>query len=755
MKLFVAMLAGILLLAGCQPSSEKKELNLIPYPVELTEGSGAFDLSGNLEHAIKIGDADEALITYLIDIVKTEQGLELSTCEQGKIQFEINSELQLPKEGYQLSVTPKGVSITANERVGLFYAIQTLRQLIQVDEKGKAIIPVVEITDHPRFAWRGMHFDVSRHVFSVAEVKKFIDYLAMNKLNTMHWHLVDDQGWRLEIKKYPKLTEVGAWRDKVGFEANQKKGLNTDDGKPYGGFYTQEQVKEVVAYASERHITIVPEIELPGHSAAALVAYPEYYCDNAGDLEIWSQAGVSAGVYCAGEESTFQFLEDVLAETMELFPSEYIHIGGDETPKDTWLACPKCKKRMKDVNAHDEHELQSYFVSRIEKFLSKNGRRLIGWDEILDGGLAPNAAVMSWRGVAGGVKAAEAGHDVVMTPMFPYYFNHVQNHVPNAPGHPGISTLRDVYTFPSIPADISPENRKHIIGVQANIWTEYTPKFEHIEYNIFPRLFAISEVAWSPEIRAWEDFYGRVQSQFPILKKHGVNYGEISYHVGINVKPQYEANSAEIEFIAERPLPVYYTTDGREPTQTSTVYEGKFVLSQNAHIKACQFKPDGTTTNISEKEINFHKAFGKSYDLKYNHAPQYDGGGKFGLTNGFLGVWIGVEEKPVDVTIDLGVETEITKINSRFKNQPMSWVFGPKTITYSVSIDGKNFKEVATYKPGVTESDVNEIVTYPAEFSAERVRYVRILAESVGVCPAWHPAAGGKAWIFADEIIVE
>lgn len=755
MKLFITLMAGILLLAGCQPSAEKKDLNLIPYPVEVKQGDGFFDLSLNQEHAIMKGDANDALVDYLVKAVQTEKGLKLTSCVQGKIKFEINSNLNLPKEGYQLVASSKGVTITAAEKAGLFYGMQTLRQLIQIDDQGKATIPAVEIRDYPRFAWRGMHFDVSRHIFTVDEIKQLLDYLAMNKINTFHWHLVDDQGWRLEIKKYPKLTEIGAWRSKVGFEANQEKGLNTDDEQPYGGFYTQEQVKDIVAYAAERHITIVPEIELPGHSAAALVAYPEYYCDNAGDLEIWTQAGVSAGVYCAGKESTFQFLEDVLTETMELFPSEYIHIGGDETPKDTWLACPDCKKRMKAVGAHDEHELQSYFVSRIEKFLSKNGRRLIGWDEILDGGLAPNAAVMSWRGVAGGVKAAQAGHDVVMTPMFPYYFNHVQNHNPKSPGHPGIRNLRDVYTFPTIPADISEENRKHIIGVQANMWTEYIPKFEHVEYNLFPRLFAISEVAWSPEIKSWENFYNRVQAQFPVLDKWGVNYGEISYHVGINVQPNYTSNSAEIEFIAERPQPIYYTTDGSEPTKDSQVYSGPFTLTQNAHLKACQFKPDGTTTNISEKEINFHKAFGKPYELKYDHAPQYDGGGKYGLTNGFLGVWIGVEEKPVDVTIDLGAETEISKINSRFKNQPMSWVFGPKAITYSVSVDGENYKEVATFNPGVTKSDVNEIVSYPAEFTPEKVRYVRILAESVGVCPDWHPAAGGKAWVFADEIIVE
>ncbi len=740
-----------LMMIACTTNKEKATLNVIPYPAEVIQENGALKLNAD---QLSISADDAFVQKTLMALLETEKGLQLKTAEEGVIQLVLSGNDAIPSEGYNLTVGNAKVVIEASEKSGLLYGAHTLRQLIEVN-KGKVSIPHVKIKDYPRFAWRGMHYDVSRHFFSVAEIKQFLDYMAMNKLNTFHWHLVDDQGWRLEIKKYPKLTEVGAWRDKIGFTANQERGLNTDNGERYGGYYTQTDVKEIVAYASDRNITIVPEIELPGHSAAALVAYPGYYCSNAGELKIWDQAGVSAGVYCAGKESTFQFLEDILTETMALFPGEFIHIGGDETPKDTWLACPDCRKRMKQEDAHDEHELQSYFVHRIEKFLNKHNRRLIGWDEILDGGLAQSAAVMSWRGVAGGVKAAQAGHDVVMTPMFPYYFNHTQNHLTTSPGHPGISTLRDVYTFPSIPLDISPEKRKHVIGVQANLWSEYMPRFEHIEYNLFPRVYAIAEVAWSPAIREWEDFYQRVQTQLPVLEKHGVKPGDISYHVRINVEPDYANKAATLEFVSERPLPIYYTTDGSAPTKNSTIYTGEFVLSENAHIKACQFKEDGTTTHISEKQIIFHKAFGKPYELKYAHAPQYDGGGKFGLTNGFLGVEVGVEEKPIDVTIDLGEITEVSHINSRFKNAPMSWVFGPKKVTYLVSADGKEFEEVASFEPGVTESDVNEIVQYPADFETMQVRYVRIVAESVGVCPAWHPAAGGKAWLFSDEVIVK
>lgn len=753
MRHFLFILMGSLLIASCAKKSKVEELNLIPYPVEMVQQNGTLILSLN-ELNVSVHGTKPSFVQYFNGLVKKESGIEFSPTENGKVRFVLDKNLNISDEGYFLSVSSEGVVAKAKDNGGLVYAAQTLRQLINAVDGGVSI-PFVEISDYPRFKWRGMHFDVSRHFFSVDEVKQFLDYMAMNKLNTFHWHLVDDQGWRLEIKKYPRLTSIGAWREKVGFEANQKKGLNKEKEEPYGGFYTQEQVGDIVAYAAERNISVVPEIELPGHSAAALVAYPEYYCDNAGKLEIWDQAGVSAGVYCAGKESTFEFLENVLAETLEMFPSEFIHIGGDETPKDTWLACPDCRKRMEKEGAHDEHELQSYFVERIEKFLNANGRRLIGWDEILDGGLAPNAAVMSWRGVAGGIKAAQAGHDVVMTPMFPYYFNHTQNHRDDSPGHPGIHTLRDVYTFPVIPDDISEENRNHIIGVQGNMWTEYMPEFEHIQYNLFPRVYAIAEVAWSPAQRPWEEFYGRVQSKIKTLDNYGIKPGHISYHVGINVEPNYEEKSAIIEFVAERPDPIFYETNGTNPSKTSKMYIDAFEINENVHIKACQFKDDGEVNMISEKEIKFHKAFGKSYELKYAYAPQYDGGGKYGLTNGFLGVMVGVEAKPIDVQIDLGEITEVSKITSRFKNQPMAWVFGPKEISYQISVDGDSYTEVAKFTPGITKSDVNEVLEYEKKFEPVEAKYIRVIAENIGICPDWHPAAGGKAWLFSDEIIVE
>jgi len=736
-------------MVSCTFKGKETELDLIPFPVEVSQQNGSYILPRGV-FVMDASTVDEPLKNILNQQLK---GVSLIEGENVNLQLIYDS--TIIEEGYVLNVNDEGVVIRASGNAGYFYSIQTLNQLIKVGIDGSAKLPIVEINDYPRFKWRGMHLDVSRHFFSVNEVKQFLDYMATNKLNTFHWHLVDDQGWRLEIKKYPKLTEVGAWRKSIGFTSNQEKGLNMSNTEPYGGFYTQDQIKDIVAYAAERNITVVPEIELPGHSAAALVAYPEYYCSNAGTLEIWDQAGVSAGVYCVGKEEVFSFLQDVLDETMMLFPSTFIHIGGDETPKDTWLACPDCQLRMKETGSHDEHELQSYFISRIEQYLNRNGRRLIGWDEILDGGLAANAAVMSWRGVSGGCAAAEAGHDVVMTPMFPYYFNHTQNNLSSSPGHPGIRTLRDVYTFPVIPENLSESNRKHIIGVQANMWSEYMPDFKHIQYNLFPRIFAIAEVGWSTETKEWDHFYKRVEAKLPELKDIGINAGDISYNVRIDVKPDYAKQSALIEFITERSNPVYYTTDGMDPSPKSNLYKGAFEVNTNVHIKACQYKPDGSFTSISTKEIIFHKAFGKPYQLKYNHAPQYDGGGQNGLTNGFLGVMIGVEEKPIEAIIDLGEITDVSKINSRYKNQPMSWVFGPTQINYQVSEDGINFKDVAQFNPVVSQNDVDEMLEYPCTFDTLKARFIKVEAKGVGVCPEWHPAAGGKAWLFSDEIIVE
>jgi len=419
--------------------------------------------------------------------------------------------------------------------------VQTVRQLLPAAiENSSAVkgtkwsIPCVTVTDYPRFAWRGMHLDVSRHFFDVAFIKRYIDLLAMHKMNVFHWHLVDDQGWRIEIKKYPHLTEVGAWRvDREDKPWNSRMPQQPGEKATYGGFYTQEEIKEVVAYAAERHINVVPEIEMPAHVGSAMAAYPEYSCTG-GPFTV-PPGGVwpITDIYCAGKEETFSFLEDVLTEVMELFPSPYIHIGGDEADKTEWKKCPLCQARIRKEGLKDEAELQSYFIRRIEAFISSNGRHLIGWDEILEGGLAPGAAVMSWQGFEGGVAAAKTGHNAVMTPVSHCYFNIYQGDPSTEPpSYRGLLTLKKVYSFEPVPAELTPEEAKYIIGAQGCLWTEYVTDSKTAEYMILPRLTALSEVVWSaPENRSWEGFSTRLLKMMEHFDAMGVSYSKGSYRV--------------------------------------------------------------------------------------------------------------------------------------------------------------------------------------------------------------------------------
>lgn len=438
----------------------------------------------------------------------------------------INAELT-PQgdEGYSLSAAANKIHIKALQPAGIFYGLQTLRQLIQTNNDGTKIIPAVKIQDSPRFAWRGLMLDVGRHFYSVEFVKRFIDLLALHKMNTFHWHLTEDQGWRIEIKKYPRLTEIGSQRA----ESEQPGGdRNHFDGQPHDGFYTQTEIKEVVAYAASRFITVIPEIELPGHSLGALASYPELGCTG-GPYEVQTSWGIKKDVYCAGNEQVYQFLEDVLSEVLKLFPSQVIHIGGDEVPKDRWRDCPKCQATIRKEGLKDEDELQSYFIKRIEKFLNAQGRQLIGWDEILEGGLAPNAMVMSWRGIEGGIQAAAAGHDVVMSPTSHCYFDYYQSKNADEPGGPfwegAYLPLETVYAYEPIPADLASEKAKHILGAQGNIWTEFIATEDHLEYMALPRGTALAEVVWSqPEQRDYQDFLQRLEKFLPQLQKLDVKY---------------------------------------------------------------------------------------------------------------------------------------------------------------------------------------------------------------------------------------
>ena len=524
--LVVALVASLSVVAA--------ECMIIPKPVSYEPQKGKCVLSPKT--AIYV--AEKSLVrpaTIFCSQVEAEKGLQLAVVEgaapaKGAVALSIDK--SLGKEEYSLQIAKSGVVVKGGSEQGVFYGLQSLRQVVfnAKGKGGKATLPCMAVKDKPHFAYRGGMLDVCRYFFSVDEVKKFIDILAMHKMNRFHWHLTEDQGWRIEIKKYPNLTKVGSMR-KETIVGLQTKNNRKFDGKPYGGFYTQDEVREIVRYASERYIDVIPEIDMPGHMVAALASYPELGCTK-GPYEVRTKWGISRDILCAGRESTFEFVEGVLAEVLELFPSKYIHIGGDEAPKHRWKACPECQKRIQEEGLKDEHELQSYFTHRVEKFLAKHGRRLIGWDEILEGGVSKTATVMAWRGAQRGVKAAQLGNEVIMTPRHYCYLDYCQTSDHDANNEPICAAgngkrfqlpIRKVYSFD--PYDqLTPEQRKSIIGVQGNMWTEYVPNFDHVQYMVMPRIAALAEVGWTYENRNYDDFARRLHLLRKLYDKCGYKY---------------------------------------------------------------------------------------------------------------------------------------------------------------------------------------------------------------------------------------
>ncbi len=529
---------GLLSLWGVDALVGKAKIPaLVPLPQKCDPGKGEFVLGSKT--AIIADATAAATAEYLADRLRKSTGLSVPVSIQAEtkpakdlIRFTTkNADATLGSEGYDLNATADGVLIRSSGPAGLFYGAQTLLQLLPPEVfAGQTVkniawrIPSVTIQDRPRFVWRGFLLDVARHFFTVAEVKQIVDAMTLQKLNVLQLHLTDDQGWRLEIKRYPRLTQVGAWRKDIGFKLDPKSSTAYGPDGRYGGYYTQQQIRDLVAYAAARHITIVPELEMPGHASAALAAYPEFSCSG-GPYTTDVNGGIFAGVYCVGNDSTFEFLQNVLSEVMVLFPGKFIHIGGDEVTKENWKKCPKCQARMKQEGLKTERELQSYFVRRIEGFINSKGRRLIGWSEICEGGLAQNAAVMDWIG--GAVEAASAGHDVVMSPTKYCYLDYYQS--TNQAAEPlaigGFLPLPQVYALEPIPEGLDAKFRDHILGAQGNLWTEYVPSLKHAEYMAFPRLCALAEVAWSPQTgRDYRDFIRRLQVHQQRLERLGINY---------------------------------------------------------------------------------------------------------------------------------------------------------------------------------------------------------------------------------------
>ena len=595
--------AALCLFASCESPTKQmpynQGINVIPKPLSLVQNEGSFKVTKSTKFYASTPEA-KTIATFFASKIESSTGYDLAISEEevssNAIALLIDNSLEVNDEGYTLDATDKQVSIKAKTAKGLFYGMQTLMQLLPAEIESTTVVngiawtlPCVTIKDEPRFAYRGIMLDPCRHFIPVENIKKQLDVLALFKINQFHWHLTEDQGWRIEIKKYPKLTEIGSKRV-------------DGEGTEYSGFYTQEQIKEVVAYASERFINVIPEIELPGHALAAISAYPELSCkgDSLSPRIIW---GVEEDVYCAGKEETFKFLEDVISEVVTLFPGEYFHIGGDECPKVRWEKCPLCQKRMRENKLKNEHELQSYFVQRIEKVLASHGKKMIGWDEILEGGLAPSATVMSWRGEDGGIAAASMDHDVIMTPgSNGMYLDHYQGDSkiePVAIG--GYTLLEKTYSYNPVPDTLVGLGKSNFVkGVQGNIWSEYMYTTDLMEYRIYPRILAVAEIGWTPlEGKDYKDFERRIDNALVRLDCHGINY-----HIPQPEQPGGSINfvaftdKATLEFKTTRPVKVVYTTDGSEPTATSAVYSTPLEFNESATLKIRSVLPSGKMSPV-------------------------------------------------------------------------------------------------------------------------------------------------------------
>lgn len=737
------------------------QLPLIPQPKVLQLHNESF-----LLHSETVIQADKNSFeaNYLHEVLLQQTGLDLKIASHSKAVSKIilnvtaSDTANSNKESYTLDISKDQITLRSSASQGLFYGVQTLLQLVPFEEKTKEVkLPCLQIEDQPKYAWRGMHLDVSRHFFPISFIKKYIDYLVMYKMNTFHWHLTDDQGWRIEIKKYPKLTEVGAWRkgSMVGHYKEQK-----FDDKPYGGFYTQEEIKDVVAYATQRHITVVPEIEMPGHAVAALAAYPQYSCTG-GPFEVALKWGILEDVFCPKEE-TFEFLENILTEVINLFPSQYIHIGGDECPKTRWKSCPHCQALIKEKGLKDEHELQSYFIQRIEKFVNSKGRKIIGWDEILEGGLAPNAAVMSWRGTKGGIEAAKQKHFVVMTPGTHCYFDHYQGEPKNEPlAIGGYTTVEKVYSFNPTPKELSTEESKYILGAQGNVWTEYMEDAQKVEYMIFPRMLALSEVLWgtsNPD--NYKNFQERMIQQFPVFDKKNINYSKAIFEITTSVAPTSDALGVLFSLNSTRnPNGIRFTTDGTLPNWDSFTYTNPILITNNQTLKAAYFEDQIQKSGLIEQPFYINKATGKNITLVNPPSESYAIGGMFTLVDGMRGNrdkfgrdWLGFSGKDLIATVDLGKQEEITKVTVGFLASEGSWIHFPKSVAVFISDDGINFKNVAQ----VTTAEIAAMQgAVEIKLGAEKAQYIKVSAENIGKISDGFPGAGSKAWLFVDEIGIE
>ena len=781
LSLFFSGLIPLLFALGKPDGSQ---VSIVPKPALITLYPGTFKIDNQTELLISSGNKEMLKVAHFfadrmhdagVADILIKDAMKVDKLRHAIVFILAKGKTNFSREGYELKVTQKQIRIVAENGAGWFYGIQSLLQLLPPEvfqtstspSGNKWEVPCVLIRDHPRYPYRGMHLDVSRHFFPKEFIKRYIDLIAMYKMNRFHWHLTDDNGWRIEIKKYPKLMQIGAWHvDHEDLPWDKRPVQQPGEKANYGGYYTQDEIREIVKYAADRYITIIPEIEMPAHSAEVLASYPQFSCTGGPFTVPPGSYWPNIDILCAGNDSVFTFMEDVLTEVMALFPSQYIHIGGDEADKTNWKKCPKCQERIKREGLQDENGLQSYFVKRIEKFIISKQHKLIGWDEILEGGLAPQATVMSWRGVEGGIAAARQGHDAIMTPGSYCYFDHYQADPatePKAIG--GFTSLKKVYSYEPTPEELSVEERKHILGAQGNVWTEFIPTPAQAEYMAVPRMIALAEVVWSPKKeRNWLDFQHRLTSQLKRLHYMKVNYSKGSFKASVNT--HYDKTSGSVKFFLESEqfkFPIHYTLDGNDVTVSSPVYSGPVELTKNGVIKAGLFEDGKLKEPVTEMPFIFHHAIGRQVKYLSDYSNRYPANSKDALTDGLRGsvyhhdgLWQGFLGNDLDLVIDLGKVIPVNSVQVNFLQNQKSWIFLPVLVEYSLSSDGKKYHSFNEVLNNISPK-VEQVIIQPFNFqfmANTKARFIRVKAKSLGKCPAWHEGKGQPCWIFTDEVVV-
>ena len=765
--LFCLLTAGALV--ACSPKEVRTgDLNVIPQPQEIAEAADAspFVIRSSTvvcypEGNAKLESTARLLASYIEEVTGTKVKTSPKDAGSNCIVLGVDPSVA-QKDGYVLNISSDRVTVSGSTEAGVFYGAQTIHKALPITAgKAKASLPAGTVKDYPRFGYRGFMIDVGRHYFPVSYLKELIDVMAMHNINYFHWHLTEDQGWRIEIKKYPKLTEIGSVRK----ETITGPGSGKFDGTPVSGFYTQEEAKEIVAYAAERFITVIPEIDMPGHMLAALASYPELGCTG-GPYETATKFGVFKEVLCGGNDKTLQFAKDVVNELMDIFPdAPYIHIGGDECPKAEWKKCPKCQAKIRELGLRDtkehskENQLQVYFMNEVEKEIAKRGKKMMAWDEILEGNPNPETTtVAAWTGVKASVKAAQLGHPTIVCPISHLYFSN--------PGYnrlKGISSVERVYNFEPVSDKLTPEQQKNIIGVQGCIWTEWTKDSVKMEWQMMPRIAALSELQWSnPEKKDLDGFLKRLRHELDLYALYGFHYKEDIEDVIISAEPKGEGGKATVTLSTFDNAPVYYTLDGSEPTAASQQYAEPFVIDKTTTVKAKAIR-NGRESNLAEETLEYNLATMRPITLKSEPDPGYTYKGANLLVDGLAGDdnyrsgrYIGFYGQNLDAVIDLQEETEISSVSVGTYLVPGDYIFGLTGLEVYTSEDGKAFKKIASKSiPTLEKGSKNNVLKRDEiAFDKTKTRYVRIVGKNTPALPKWHPGAGSKTFLFFDEIAI-